>query len=441
MHRKASQTVDRQPSLDDAAPSPAMSATPPSARAVDVHRRAPSVASSASRGARRARGGVERVAPRSVASFRVTALSDASHGAEAPRAASNASASARTPNEEDDSLAAMLAVLRARAAEDAKEDGSKSEDGAKVYLVGTGPGDPGLLTLRAYQLMRSADVVLYDRLVSNEILNLVRPEATLVYVGKRAGFHTRTQSEIHELLLAFADVRATVLRLKGGDPLVFGRGGEEMDFLRDNNKNVTVEVVPGVTAAAGVGSELGIPLTHRGMATSVRLLTGHLREGFSAKDTAKASDPVDFAVTSADVDTTLVVYMGLGTLPSLSEKLLASGFPANMPAVAVERGTTVDERRVFSSIADLPEAAKACELVSPTLLIIGRTVTLSPHWPYGDYDESASPYEPRWVEQRGTPRGSDYDDWKVWLDVDLAADDASDAQHFVPTREIHVDAF
>ena len=148
-----------------------------------------------------------------------------------------------------------------------------------MCLVGVGPGDPGLLTLRAYQLMRRADVVLYDRLVSNEILNLVRAEARMVYVGKRAGYHTRTQEEIHELLAAFADAGATILRLKGGDPLVFGRGGEEFEFLREHNPNVRVEVVPGITAAAGVGSELGIPLTHRGVATSVRLLTGHLREG------------------------------------------------------------------------------------------------------------------------------------------------------------------
>jgi len=351
-----------------------------------------------------------------------------------------------TETNDSDALRALIDAMRERKAREKRTNGdwgsnaeADAEARGRVYLVGTGPGDPGLLTLRAYDLMRRADVVLYDRLVSNDILNLVSAEATLVYVGKRAGFHTRTQSEIHELLLAFASEGATILRLKGGDPLVFGRGGEEMDFLRENNAGVKVEIVPGVTAAAGVGSELGIPLTHRGVATSVRLLTGHLREGFSSSDSAKASDPVDFAVTAADLDTTLVVYMGLGTLPSLSEKLLASGFPSTMPAVAVERGTTVDERRVFSSIADLPEAAKACALVSPTLIIIGRTVALSPHWPYGDAvhgDVASMTFEPRWVEQRGSPRGADYDDWKVWLDVDLAG-----AERFGGTREIHVDAF
>lgn len=310
--------------------------------------------------------------------------------------------------EDADRLREMLSMIRERRGADATAASASGQASTTVWLVGTGPGDPGLLTLRAYQLMQSADVVLYDRLVSNEILNLVRREATMVYVGKRSGFHTRTQEEIHELLSAFASAGATILRLKGGDPLVFGRGGEELDFLREKNPEVRVEVVPGVTAAAGVGSELGIPLTHRGVSTSVRLLTGHLREGAT-------SDPVDFAVTSADVETTLVVYMGLGTLPRLRERLLEGGFPGDMPAVAIERGTTKKERRVFSTLEHLPEAATACELVSPTLLIIGKTVTLSPHWP----PEAVA--SDKWVEQRGSPRGDDADDWKVWLDIDLGA--------------------
>ena len=310
--------------------------------------------------------------------------------------------------EDADRLREMLSMIRERRGADATAASASGQASTTVWLVGTGPGDPGLLTLRAYQLMQSADVVLYDRLVSNEILNLVRREATMVYVGKRSGFHTRTQEEIHELLSAFASAGATILRLKGGDPLVFGRGGEELDFLREKNPEVRVEVVPGVTAAAGVGSELGIPLTHRGVSTSVRLLTGHLREGAT-------SDPVDFAVTSADVETTLVVYMGLGTLPRLRERLLEGGFPGDMPAVAIERGTTKNERRVFSTLEHLPEAATACELVSPTLLIIGKTVTLSPHWP------PKAVASDKWVEQRGSPRGDDADDWKVWLDIDLGA--------------------
>ncbi len=146
-----------------------------------------------------------------------------------------------------------------------------------VYLVGTGPGDPGLLTLRAVQLMQTADVVMYDRLVSEDILELVHPGALMVYVGKQRGFHTRTQEEIQELLGFFAGEGATVVRLKGGDPFVFGRGGEEVQHL--GALGVSVHVVPGITAAAGIAAELGIPLTHRGLATSVRFLTGHSREG------------------------------------------------------------------------------------------------------------------------------------------------------------------
>jgi len=330
-----------------------------------------------------------------------------------------------TDDSETPRLREMLRMIRERRAADASTTPQTTTQTTTVWLVGTGPGDPGLLTLRAYQLMQSADVVLYDRLVSNEILNLVRREATMVYVGKRSGFHTRTQEEIHELLSAFASAGATILRLKGGDPLVFGRGGEELDFLREKNPDVRVEVVPGVTAAAGVGSELGIPLTHRGVSTSVRLLTGHLREGAT-------SDPVDFAVTSADVETTLVVYMGLGTLPRLRERLLEGGFPGDMPAVAIERGTTKKERRVFSTLEHLPEAATATELVSPTLLIIGKTVTLSPHWP----PEAVA--SDKWVEQRGSPRGDDADDWKVWLDVDLEAAVSKASSNSAKTLDVDV---
>ena len=208
----------------------------------------------------------------------------------------------------------------------------------------------------------------------------------MLYVGKQSGYHTRTQDEIEAMMLAFAANGATIVRLKGGDPLVFGRGGEEMEALAANGHEV--RIVPGVTAAAGVGSELGIPLTHRGVATSVRLLTGHLREGAAAEASDGkgngVGDAVDFAVTSADLDTTLVVYMGLGTLPRLAQKLVDSGFPTDTPAVAVERGTTVRERRVFSTIADLPESVVTCGLKSPTLLIVGATVRLSPWWPWRD---------------------------------------------------------
>jgi uroporphyrin-III C-methyltransferase len=242
------------------------------------------------------------------------------------------SGDARGPNAVEDVVELYLARARATAADSDPssivdpDDDSPPRRGrgkGRVYLIGTGPGDPGLLTLKAFHLMQTADVVLYDRLVAPAILDMVHADARMLYVGKQAGFHTRTQDEIEAMLLGFAEVGATVVRLKGGDPLVFGRGGEEMEALMARGH--AVSIVPGVTAAAGVGSELGIPLTHRGAATSVRLLTGHLREG-AAKEAASGegnavADPIDFAVTAADLDTTLVVYMGLGTLPSLAGKV------------------------------------------------------------------------------------------------------------------------
>ncbi|MEW5306822.1 MAG: hypothetical protein WDW36_009260 [Sanguina aurantia] len=241
----------------------------------------------------------------------------------------------------------------------------------QVYLIGTGPGDPGLLTLRAAQLMQSADVVLYDRLVSDDILRLVSPSARMVYVGKAAGFHTRTQDEIHELLLAFASAGAVVVRLKGGDPYVFGRGGEEMQYLRAHG--VAVHCVPGITAASGICAELGIPMTHRGVATSVRFLTGHSKEG--------GEEALDAGLAlAADPSTTLVVYMGLQTLPNLTARLMEAGMDPKLPAVAVERGTTPSRRIVYSEVGALSGKTIEAKLKSPTLLVMGAVVALCPGW-------------------------------------------------------------
>ena len=308
----------------------------------------------------------------------------------------------------------------------------------RVYLVGTGPGDPGLLTLRAAQLVARADVVLYDRLVSDDVLALAPPSALLVYAGKAAGLHTRPQGEIHALLAAFAEAGATVVRLKGGDPFVFGRGGEEAAFLAA--RGVEVRAVPGVTAAAGIAAELGVPLTHRGVATGVRFLTGHAREGGEAQleetveamlgggggvdEAAAAAEDGDGSGGSgggggggADEHTTLVVYMGLGTLPALAARLTGATAAAaplhggdddrheppagpqqqpppppprrhakrrcycpSTPAVAVERGTTDEQRVVFGTLADLSARAASAQLRSPTLIVIGRVVALSPLW-------------------------------------------------------------
>ncbi|TVU35815.1 hypothetical protein EJB05_17721, partial [Eragrostis curvula] len=291
-------------------------------------------------------------------------------------AAAEAAAAAAASGRRDDEIALQLPELRRLldAMRASRGKGAEGEDGGagpgRVALVGTGPGDPDLLTLKALKAIQSADLVLYDRLVSNDVMDLVGDGARLLYVGKTAGYHSRTQEEIHELLLSFAEAGANVVRLKGGDPLVFGRGGEEMDFLQQ--QGIRVEVIPGITSASGIAAELGIPLTHRGVATSVRFLTGHSRNG--------GTDPLYVAGNAADPDTTLVVYMGLSTLPSLAPKLMKHGLPPDTPAVAIERGTTPQQRTVFSVLKDLVDEVKSANLVSPTLIIIGKVVALSPFW-------------------------------------------------------------
>uniref|UniRef100_A0A0E0C504 uroporphyrinogen-III C-methyltransferase n=1 Tax=Oryza meridionalis TaxID=40149 RepID=A0A0E0C504_9ORYZ len=289
---------------------------------------------------------------------------------------SAAAAAAASSGRRDDEIALqlpelrrLLDALRASRGREAEGEGGGGGPG-RVALVGTGPGDPELLTLKAVRAIEAADLVLYDRLVSNDVLDLVGEGARLLYVGKTAGYHSRTQEEIHELLLSFAEAGANVVRLKGGDPLVFGRGGEEMDFLQQ--QGIRVEVIPGITSASGIAAELGIPLTHRGVATSVRFLTGHSRNG--------GPDPLYVAENAADPDTTLVVYMGLSTLPSLAPKLMKHGLPPDTPAVAVERGTTPQQRMVFAMLKDLVNEVKSEDLVSPTLIIIGKVVALSPFW-------------------------------------------------------------
>ncbi|KAJ4711674.1 uroporphyrinogen-III C-methyltransferase [Melia azedarach] len=269
-------------------------------------------------------------------------------------------------------LKKLLQVLREKREEKCGEGkGGKCGPG-NVYLVGMGPGDPELLTLKAMRVIQEADLLLYDRLVSNDVLDLVGLNARLLYVGKTAGYHSRTQEEIHELLLSFAEAGANVVRLKGGDPLVFGRGGEEMDFLQQ--KGIQVKVIPGITAASGIAAELGIPLTHRGVANSVRFYTGHSRKG--------GTDPLFVAENDADPDSTLVVYMGLSTLPTLALKLMCHGLPLNTPAAAIERGTTPQQRYVFAELKDLADKTALAKLVSPTLIIIGKVVSLSPFWPH-----------------------------------------------------------
>jgi uroporphyrin-III C-methyltransferase/precorrin-2 dehydrogenase/sirohydrochlorin ferrochelatase/uroporphyrin-III C-methyltransferase len=236
-----------------------------------------------------------------------------------------------------------------------------------VYLVGAGPGDPDLLTVKAMRLIAAeADVVVYDRLVSEDIMDYVPPGTARIFVGKATNRHTLPQEDINDLLVRLAKSGRTVVRLKGGDPFIFGRGGEEAEFLRAHD--VPFEVIPGITAGSGCAAYAGIPLTHRGMATGVRYVTGHCQAGVE----------LDLNWASlADPDTTLVVYMGLAHLPEISVKLIAAGLPAETPAAAIANGTTRDQQTCLTTLAGLPQAAKDGGLRAPVMVIIGKVVDMA----------------------------------------------------------------
>ena len=232
-----------------------------------------------------------------------------------------------------------------------------------VYLVGAGPGDPGLLTVKAARLLERADAVVYDRLVGEGVLDLVARGAMRVFVGKASSVHHMRQEEINGLLLRLARPGRVVVRLKGGDPFVFGRGSEEAAHLARHQ--VPFAVIPGVTAAAGCAAAAGIPLTHRGVATGVRFLTGHCRAGAG----------LDLNWESlADPKTTLVVYMGLANLPEICARLIAAGLPATTPAAAIASGTMPDQKVCAAPLGELPERVRAAALEAPVLFIIGRVV-------------------------------------------------------------------
>lgn len=237
---------------------------------------------------------------------------------------------------------------------------------ATVTLVGAGPGDPDLLTVAAVKALRGADVVVHDRLVSREVLSLIPEAVPRIFVGKESGHHSLSQPEINALLVDLAGSYTNIVRLKGGDPFIFGRGGEEAETLQDHG--IAVRVIPGITAAAAAGALCGMPLTHRGLATGVRFVTGH----------AQNDDTLSLNWSSlADPDTTLVVYMGLATLETLCTNLIAHGLSPQTPVLAIQGVASTTERRVLTALAQAPQRIAAEKLAAPTLLVIGRVAALA----------------------------------------------------------------
>jgi uroporphyrin-III C-methyltransferase len=237
----------------------------------------------------------------------------------------------------------------------------------KVYLVGAGPGDSKLITLRAVELIKKADVVLYDRLVSKKILSMIPKRAVSIYVGRAVGDDTTHQDSTNELMVKYAKLKKSVVRLKGGDPIIFGRGGEEAEFLK--SFNVKYEIIPGITSGIGSATYAGIPLTHRQFASSVVFVTGH-------EDPEKKSDVVKWKKLAKSVDT-IVIMMGLSRIGVISKKLIDGGMDKDMPVAVIQNGTTSQQKMIRGTISNITNKIKRNKIKPPTNIIIGRVVDLS----------------------------------------------------------------
>jgi len=243
---------------------------------------------------------------------------------------------------------------------------SKALPAGQVWLVGAGPGDPELISVKGLRLIRQADVLVYDRLVASELLSEARADAVMVDVGKRPGHHPVPQHQIENILLMHARAGKSVVRLKGGDPFVFGRGGEEMVSLQA--AGITVSVVPGITAASACAAAAGFPLTQRGMASGVCLTTAHY---------ADEQDHTHWQSLAADRSRTLVFYMGLASLATIRSNLIKHGLSGSTPAALIENGSRNDQRTCYCSVAEIDRVARNHKLQSPCLLVIGDVVALA----------------------------------------------------------------
>lgn len=234
-----------------------------------------------------------------------------------------------------------------------------------VYLIGAGPGDPELITLKGAKVLGKAEVVVYDALVQESLLELAPKDAEFIFMGKRAGRTCPSQEEINQTLIEQAGTGKMVVRLKGGDPFVFGRGGEEVLAL--SSAGIPCEVVPGVTAGVAVPAAMGIPVTHRGASGSIAFVTGHPGTGLE--------DPVNWERLATAVST-IVIYMGLTRLPEIAERLIHAGRPADTPAAVISQGTFSDQKQVVSTLGELFNAATAAGIETPALIVVGPVVGL-----------------------------------------------------------------
>ena len=261
------------------------------------------------------------------------------------------------------------------------------EDGF-VSLVGAGPGDAELLTIKALRLLKTADVVIYDRLVSADILELIPAGVSRMSVAKSPGKHCVPQDQINEIIVNLAKAGRRIVRLKGGDPYMFGRGGEEVLALIKHH--IDYEVVPGITSASGCSAYSGIPLTHRGLSRRVQFITGHFNN----------DEPLELNWQSiADPESTLVIYMGLANLPLIMRSLIKAGLPASTPAAAVQDGTTVKQRRVISTLEQLDDVIQEHGMQAPVMLIIGKVVALADELDWFQRELDANNEKENWHEK------------------------------------------